>query len=135
MLIRPGVRETYGARRAVVGTQVDLVPTMIARLGTPFVHQCWGRDLLALPEDDPGFGMVKPSGSDKTEAFIQGDTVLVRSPDGGDTLFSFSLYPEAAAQRIDRAGLKRSLSGKLSAYVQSAMRSLIDNTAGLNDDH
>ena len=41
-------------------------------------HQCWGRDLLALDERDPGFGIIKPSGSDQTVAMIRGEQILVQ---------------------------------------------------------
>ena len=78
LLIAPGVTERFGSRREVVGTQVDVVPTIMGRLGGEVRHQCWGRDLLSLPADDPGFGIVKPSGSDQTVALIRGDRVLVQ---------------------------------------------------------
>jgi len=57
LLIAPGIRERYGEVSHVTATQMDVVPTAVSLLGQPFVHQCWGRDLLSLPEDDPGFGI------------------------------------------------------------------------------
>ncbi len=75
LLIAPGVTEQFGSRREVVGTQVDVVPTIMGRLGGEVRHQCWGRDLLALDERDPGFGIIKPSGSDQTVAMIRGEQI------------------------------------------------------------
>ena len=57
-------------------------PTIVGLLGRPFVHQCWGRDLLSLPEDDPGVGVIKPSGSDATVALLQGDRITIKPPGG-----------------------------------------------------
>lgn len=52
LLIGPGIQERFGSRRDTVGTQVDIVPTIMGRLGGVVRHQCWGRDLLTLPRDD-----------------------------------------------------------------------------------
>ena len=64
LLIAPGIQEKFGAVNHTVGTQVDIVPTIMGRLGGQARHQCWGRDLLNLPEGDQGMGMIKPSGSE-----------------------------------------------------------------------
>lgn len=129
LLLGPGIQETYGARSHTVGTQTDIVPTMVSLLGRPFVHQCWGRDLLALPADDPGLGIIKPSGSDATVAMLQGDRVVVRSPDGEIKAGSYALYPEPAyrpgsvAAPADARGLQ--------AYVETALQTLNANHVGL----
>jgi phosphoglycerol transferase MdoB-like AlkP superfamily enzyme len=62
----PGIQEKFGQRDHTVGTQIDIVPTIMGRLGGEVRHQCWGRDLLNLPEGDKGFGVIKPSGSEQT---------------------------------------------------------------------
>ena len=69
------------------------MPTIVGLLGQPFVHQCWGRDLLSLPADDPGFGVIKPSGSDQTTALIKGNYVLTRTQDDRFVLSTYQLYP------------------------------------------
>jgi phosphoglycerol transferase MdoB-like AlkP superfamily enzyme len=131
LLIAPGMRETYGAVNDVVATQTDVVPTIVGLLGQPFVHQCWGRDLLALPEDDPGIGMIKPSGSDQTVALLAGDQVLVRAPDGSLELGRYALSPQPSYTPLDDQARAATLDAKLVAYVQTAMRSLRDNRAGV----
>ena len=60
LLIAPGVTEQFGSRREVVGTQVDVVPTIMGRLGGEVRHQCWGRDLLALDERDRASASSSP---------------------------------------------------------------------------
>ncbi|MBD4503255.1 sulfatase-like hydrolase/transferase, partial [Xanthomonas citri pv. citri] len=60
LLIAPGIQEKFGTHLPTVGTQVDIVPTIMGLLGGETVHQCWGRDLLNLPEGDKGFGVIKP---------------------------------------------------------------------------
>lgn len=40
------------------GSQVDILPTILNLLGGPYAHRSWGRDLLRLDEDDPGFAMI-----------------------------------------------------------------------------
>ncbi|MCB1788704.1 MAG: LTA synthase family protein [Gammaproteobacteria bacterium] len=134
LLMGPGVRETYGAVNSVVATQTDVVPTIVGLLGEPFVHQCWGRDLLALPVSDPGFGVIKPSGSDQTVALVSGDRVLVRSPDSSLELGRYHLSPQADYQRMDDPDVRDDLSKTLLAYVQVAMRSLRDNLTGIAEN-
>ena len=124
LLIGPGISETFGSKESIVGTQIDLVPTLVARLERPFTHECWGRDLLGLPEHDPGFGMIKPSGSDKTVALIKGSRILVRPAGGSDHLFKYSLYPQASANRLDipQPLMKKQLDG----FIQAAMQRLFE---------
>lgn len=135
LLIGPGLRERYGARIATVGSQVDLVPTAVSRLGAPVLHQCWGRDLLSLPADDHGFAIIKPSGSDRTTAMLKSDRILVRNVDGSERLYRYQLFPETAATRLDGTAAdteRAALSQQLSAYVATAMRGLLANRITAN---
>jgi len=130
LLIAPGVTERFGSRREVVGTQVDVVPTIMGRLGGEVRHQCWGRDLLALDERDPGFGIIKPSGSDQTVAMIRGEQILVQPKDLEPRLYRYRLGADASAQRIEDADNAASMLRQLQAYLQVATGSLLANTAG-----
>jgi phosphoglycerol transferase MdoB-like AlkP superfamily enzyme len=132
LLIGPGIREAYGNRSSIVGTQVDIVPTIAGLLGQPFVHQSWGRDLLALPEDDRGFGVIKPSGSNQTTALIKGEYVLTRTPDEKFVLARYKLYPHARAEAVDDATRTKEMTKELLAYIQTAMSSLYANRTGRN---
>ena len=130
LLIGPGIQEKFGARSDVVGTQVDIVPTIMGRLGAPYQHQCWGRDLLALAPSDPGFGVIKPSGSDQTVAIIDGDKVLVKPPGQAVSLFRYSLNGGGDASRLDDPALASALGHRLEAYIQAATQALLADTTG-----
>jgi len=132
LLIAPGIREKFGERRDVVGTQVDIVPTIMARLGGKVRHQCWGRDLLSLPADDPGFGIIKPSGSDQTVALVRGSRVLVEAKTKEAILYDFRLGEKSTANVVhDDQGALDEMKIRLEAYIQTATQSLLANTTGI----
>jgi len=131
LLIGPGIRKEFGAISQKVGSQVDIVPTIMGLLGRPYVNQCWGRDLLALDEDDPGFCVIKPSGSEQTVALIRGDAILVKAPEQPLELGRYELMPEPAFQPVDDDALRQEMDRQLSAYIQTAMRALKENRTGV----
>ncbi|MDX2458383.1 MAG: LTA synthase family protein [Gammaproteobacteria bacterium] len=133
LLLGPGIQESYGSRRQTVATQVDVVPTIVSLLGKPFVHQCWGRDLLALPENDAGLGIIKPSGSDPTVALLRGDRIVIKPPGGKARSGSYSLYPDEAYRPDETAHNDEQTAAELSAYIQVAMQALYANRTGLPD--
>jgi len=94
------------------------------------VIQCWGRDLLSLAAGDPGFGIVKPSGSDQTVALIRGDRVLVQPKEQPARLYRYRLGGEPAGERIAAAEDQPQLLRQLHAYLQTATASLLANTSG-----
>ncbi|EXI81785.1 MAG: Lipoteichoic acid synthase 1 [Candidatus Accumulibacter appositus] len=129
LLIAPGIQEKFGSRNHHVGTQVDVVPTIMGRLGGTVRHQCWGRDLLNLPEGDLGIGVVKPSGGDQTVALITPERILIEPKGFEPRLYSYQLGADPKAERI-AIDLAPELKAKLDAFLQIATRSLLDNTAG-----
>ncbi len=130
LLIAPGIQEKFGAVNHTVGTQVDIVPTIMGRLGGQTRHQCWGRDLLNLPPGDPGVGIIKPSGSEQIVGLVQGDRILIESRDMEPRLYRYQLGREFKAEPIHGADQPQLLE-KLESYIQTATRSLLDNTAGV----
>lgn len=134
LLIGPGVQETFGNSRDTVGSQIDVVPTIMGRLGQPVQQQCWGRDLLALPEGDAGVAVIKPSGSDQTVGLVTGDNILVKPRDRDARLYRYQLGHEARAEVIDDAQRRSDLERKLSAFVQTATSGLLGNTTGVTAD-
>ncbi len=131
LLIAPGMQEKFGNVSHTVGTQIDIVPTIMGRLGGETRNQCWGRDLLNLPEGDKGFGVIKPSGNEQTVAIITGDRILVEPKEMPARMFRFQLGADPKAEPIsdqpDEADLKR----KLESFIQTATKALLDNTAGV----
>jgi phosphoglycerol transferase MdoB-like AlkP superfamily enzyme len=129
LLIAPGIQEKFGSRNHHVGTQVDVVPTIMGRLGGTVRHQCWGRDLLNLPEGDLGIGLIKPSGGDQTVALVTPERILIEPKGFEPRLYSYQLGADPKAERIP-IDLAPELKAKLEAFLQIATRSLLDNTAG-----
>lgn len=133
LLIGPGVQEKFGQLDHTVGTQVDIVPTIMGRIGGDVIHQCWGRDLLNLPEGDKGFGVIKPSGSDQTVAYLTADRVLVLPKDMPPKLYQYELGANPKGVVIPASPDEAELKQKLESFIQTATKSLIDNTAGVVD--
>jgi phosphoglycerol transferase MdoB-like AlkP superfamily enzyme len=130
LLIGPGIQQKFGAVRHTVGTQIDIVPTIMGRLGGETQHQCWGRDLLNLPEGDKGFGVIKPSGSEQTVAIFTGDHILVEPRELEPRLYRYQLGSEFKAELIQDPAQVTDLRNKLDSFIQTATKSLLDNTAG-----
>ena len=133
LLIGPGIQEKFGARTDIVGTQVDIVPTIMGRLGGEFRQQCWGRDLLTLPEGDKGSGVIKPSGNDQTVAIISDDQLLVQPKDMPPKIWQYKLGANAEAKVVTDSPDEAVLQQKLESFLQTATKSLLDNTAGVAD--
>lgn len=133
LLIGPGIQEKFGARNDTVGTQVDIVPTIMGRLGGEFRQQCWGRDLLTLPEGDKGSGVIKPSGSDQTVAIISDDHLLVQPKDMPAKVWQYKLGANPEAKVVTDSPEAIELKKKLESFLQTATKSLLDNTAGVAD--
>ncbi len=134
LLIAPGVQETFGKRLRRAATQMDVVPTAVSLLlGKSFRHQCWGRDLLSLPDDDPGFGIIKPSGSDHTVAHFRGNRIVIKPPHGKAMAGRYQLYPSPSLTLEKDMPEKKEMLADLKAYVSTAMHALLDNHTGVPD--
>ncbi len=130
LMIAPGLRDAVGPTVSKVMSQPDVVPTAISLLGKPYAQHCWGRDILSLEENDAGFAIIKPSGNYPLVAMIEGDKVLVKQPDMAPELFSYQLGEQPAAKQIDDAAITDSMFERLSAYLQTALRSLNNKSVG-----
>ena len=131
LLIGPGVQEKFGQRSSIVGAQVDVVPTIMGRLGGQTRNQCWGRDLLNLPEGDKGFGVIKPSGSEQVVAIISGNRILIEPTEMPAKLLTYTLGATPHAEEVPDAPDTEELKRKLESFLQTATKSLLDNTAGV----
>ena len=131
LLIGPGVQEKFGQRSSVVGTQMDVVPTIMGRLGGQTRHQCWGRDLLNLPQGDKGFAVIKPSGGEQVVAIVSGNRILIEPTDMPPKVLTYTLGANPGAQLVPDAPDAEELRHKLESFLQTATKSLLDNTAGV----
>ncbi|WP_454255293.1 LTA synthase family protein [Pseudomonas sp. Marseille-Q8238] len=130
LLIAPGIQDQFGTSRETVGTQVDVVPTIMGRLGGDVQHQCWGRDLLSLPEGDQGTGVIKPSGSDQTVAIIDGGKILIQPKELPARLYEYRLGADAEVKVLQDDPDEAALHKRLEAFLQSATQSLLNNRSG-----
>lgn len=131
LLIGPGIQEKFGQRNSTVGTQVDVVPTIMGRLGGQTRHQCWGRDLLNLPADDKGFAVIKPSGGEQVVAIVHGNRILIEPTDMPAKVLTYTLGAKPGAEVVPDAPDTAELKHKLESFLQTATKSLLDNTAGV----
>lgn len=133
LLIAPGIQDKFGATSNTVGSQVDIVPTIMGRLGGKVRHQCWGRDLLNLPAGDKGFAIIKPSGSDQTVAMVSGNDIFIRPNEMAPKLYQYQLGADPVAKPIvDDEQQAQAMKNKLEAFIQMATQSLLENTAGVD---
>jgi phosphoglycerol transferase MdoB-like AlkP superfamily enzyme len=129
LLIAPGIQAKFGERRDTVGTQVDIVPTVMGLLGGEVRHQCWGRDLLNLPAGDTGIGVIKPSGGEQTVAIVTRDQVLIEPKGFAPRLYRYQLGAQAQVEPV--TAIDPQLKQQLEAFLQTATNSLLNNTAGV----
>ncbi|WP_339459575.1 LTA synthase family protein [Pseudomonas sp. EA_105y_Pfl2_R69] len=135
LLIAPGIQDSFGATEDRVGSQVDIVPTIMGRLPGAVRHQCWGRDLLSLPASDPGFAIIKPSGSDQTVAMLSGEHILVLPKGRPARGYQYRLGRQAQALPLTAPAQVQRLGQQLQAYLQTATSSLLGNTTGVVDNN
>ena len=76
--------------------------------------------------------LIKPSGGELTVALITPERILIEPKDFEPRLYSYQLGADPKAERI-AIDLAPDLKEKLEAFLQSATRSLLDNTAGVED--
>ena len=124
------IQQRYGKSRSVVGSQVDIAPTIMGILGGDYEHHCWGRDLLSLSAEDQGRAFIKPSGTDFTTAFIEGDKIIVQPENAIPRLYHYTTLPNMVATPIDDKQTQERMNTLMNAYIQTATRALIDNRVG-----
>ncbi|MBQ55083.1 MAG: hypothetical protein CMK72_09295 [Pseudomonadaceae bacterium] len=134
LLIAPGIQDKFGKVNHSVGTQIDIVPTIMGRLGGEVRHQCWGRDLLNLPEGDHGIGVIKPSGGEQTVAIVTPERILIQPKGFESRLYDYQLGANPSAERL-HVDIDPLLKKDLEAFLQTATKSLLDNTTGVKDAH
>ncbi len=134
LMIAPEIRETAGTTSSKTMSQIDVVPTAISLLGKSFPQHCWGRNILALPDNDPGFAIIKPSGNDPLVAMIEGDKVLIKEPGLKPMLFkNLELGNQPSVTKEDKSAdpeTYNSMKERMSAFIQTALRSLINKAVG-----
>lgn len=131
LLYYPGDTRWAGTRIHTVGSQVDVMPTVMGLLGNRRPQQSWGRDLFRVAPGDRGWAVVKPSGDSQLVGFISDDRLLIVSPKLPPVAYRYTLNPWRAAQvRLPEEQMKR-LSTGLYSYIETALDSLRTFHAGV----
>lgn len=130
LLIGPKVQASFGRQIDITASQVDIVPTIMGRLGKPVQHQCWGRDVLSLPDGDPGFAVIKPSGGDQTVAIIVGQEILVEPKGQQARLYNYQLGSTRNVQALNDAKQAKTLHKQLYSFLQVSTENLLNNQVG-----
>ncbi|MBX7168796.1 MAG: sulfatase-like hydrolase/transferase [Pirellulales bacterium] len=131
----PGVLKTEGKRIHSVVSQLDIIPTLLALIDPERPHQSWGRNLFAVPDDDPGLAVFKPSENAPDAGLARGDLLFVRTADGRDRLYRYSLaFPPQADLVQDNPQQTREMDADLHAFLQTATRVLRERTAAAPEE-
>ncbi|MFW5444097.1 MAG: LTA synthase family protein [Methylococcaceae bacterium] len=128
LILGPNIVEKYGSTQSIVGSQVDIAPVIAGLLGGESSHSCWGRDLLNV--NDAGFAVIKPSGSDQSTAYIDGDVILVKQPHLDEKLYRYQLGKQTGAELVSDHSKLIAMNKKLEAFIQTAMDALLHGKAG-----
>ena len=103
VILGPGVPAKRDARLA---SQLDLGPTLLHLLGIPDPHPMIGRDLLAVPEQEPGMALMQ---FDDQHGFRYGDRLVVHQPSQPAMHFRLGpndeLQPAPVDQELERDAL------------------------------
>jgi len=127
----PGDTRPSGQVIHAVGSEVDILPTILGLLKIDSPIQSWGRDLFRLDTDDPGWALIKPSGGEPTVAFIKGDNFLVEAPGIKPVLYHYSLYPwDVQPITEGNDDLCKEYKLALESYVETGIDALARQVAG-----
>ncbi len=130
LIVAPKIQDAFGKTNNTVGTQVDVIPTVLGLLKDKFISQSWGRNLLSLNTSDKGFAIIKPSGSSPTIAIIEGDEIAVFPENATSTLWKYNLS-DKSSKKITNKKDKEAKKVRIYSYIQTAMQALISHKVGL----
>ncbi len=118
LIYGPGIVGSQGRRVDIYGSQVDIVPTLMGLLGGDFVHASWGRNLLDVSGDDPGFAPM--SVYDRLAA-IDRDYLYLELLGHRTALYQTAILgPDAPDLKESRADAFLCRQRRLRAYTQTA---------------
>ena len=75
--------------------------------------------------------MIKPSGGEQTVALVTQDRILIEPKDMEPQVLSYTLGRTPHAEVIPNAPDAKEMRDKLDSFLQTATKSLLDNTAGV----
>ncbi|MCM2272189.1 MAG: sulfatase-like hydrolase/transferase [candidate division Zixibacteria bacterium] len=99
LIYAPKMLGDSGRVISTVGGQTDIIPTLMGLLGGTYTHASWGRDLLGLDKDDPGFAsicMLNKTG------LVEGEYVYTEWIDLPPSFYRVSELDRLVVNAIDR---------------------------------
>ncbi len=118
LIFSPSILGDSAIQVEKTGSQVDILPTLLDILGITAEHSSWGRDLLSLKKDDPGFAVVV---SGEKMGLIEADKFYVHWPEAVRELYDLR---DSSYLEINRADslpdLTDRMERRLKSYIQTA---------------
>lgn len=106
-----------------IGSQTDLLPTILGLLNKPTLHQSWGRDLLSLPPEDGGFALLIDG---KHVGWVEDSYFFVDRIGATSSLFDINQDPQ---QKNDLSAQFPDLVKKFQSKERSFLQLAIETTA------
>lgn len=129
LLIAPGIQEKFGAvNHTVAPRSTSCRPSWAAWVARPATSAGGATCSTCLRVTKHGHDQA--SGSEQIVGLVQGDRILIESKDMTPRMYRYQLGSEFKAELIESPDQPEMLK-KLEAYIQTATKSLLDNTAGV----
>jgi len=130
LIIAPNMEPNTITRTA---SQTDIVPTILDMLGGSFVHNSWGKNLLA-EKMATDFAIVVPSGLNHLMGMVTDEIFYIHNFNGNHQLFSISdLSGKIQLNKLDYdVQLQSELEHTLMGFTKSAHYALNSYKCGIN---
>ena len=123
LIYAPVIFGSSPKRVTAIGSQTDLLPTILGLLGKPTLHHSWGRDLLSLPPEDGGFAMMVDG---KHVGWVEDSYFFIDRIGATPSLFDVSQDPQ---QKNDLCSRFPELVKKFQTKERSFLQLAIEMTA------
>ena len=118
LIYSPSVLGDRTGHYAKTGSQVDILPTLLDMIGLRTKYIGWGRDLLSLKDDDPGFAVVV---LDEKLGLIERNMFYIHWAGSVKILFDITREPYLQENLIDSLpDVASRMDIRLNSYIQMA---------------
>ncbi|UCD94442.1 MAG: sulfatase-like hydrolase/transferase [Candidatus Zixiibacteriota bacterium] len=118
LIYAPGILGTQGRTIERAASQVDIAPTVAGLLGLETEIQPWGRDQIAVADEDPGFAVIADG---RKLGLIEGSRFFFHWIDATKKLYDLSDEPYLERNLMDSLpDLSRRMERRLNSYIQLA---------------
>jgi phosphoglycerol transferase MdoB-like AlkP superfamily enzyme len=134
LFLAPGIQQKIGPYFDKTCSQLDMANTAVSLLGKPFVQAGWGRNIFNLADDDPGYAIMKPSGSDKTVAMVSANQVIVKGESASPEYYQIDLGFPPGDTLLNSNACDDTRYQQLGALLQTAVLCLKERKTGHQSD-